>query len=80
MPLRLSRRSKYGNRKTVVDGLNFDSQAEARRYQELKMLWRAGRRVKEFRTQTVFPLMVNGWQVRRGLPCGFFRHGRGEVN
>ena len=55
MPLRLSRRSKYGNRKTVVDGLNFDSQAEARRYQELKMLWRAGQ-VKEFRTQTVFPL------------------------
>ena len=43
MPLRLSRRSKYGNRKTVVDGVKFDSQAEARRWQELQML-RAHRR------------------------------------
>lgn len=36
------RRSKYNNRKTVVDGLTFDSAKEAKRYGELKLLERAG--------------------------------------
>ena len=35
-------RAKYGNKKTVVDGLTFDSKAEARRYAELKLLERRG--------------------------------------
>ncbi len=35
-------RSKYGARKTVVDGIIFDSKKEANRYRELKMLERAG--------------------------------------
>jgi hypothetical protein len=34
--------SKYGNRKTVVDGIAFDSRAEARRYEELRLLEQAG--------------------------------------
>ena len=34
--------SKYHNRKTEVDGILFDSQAEARRYAELKLMQRAG--------------------------------------
>lgn len=33
---------KYGNNRTVVDGINFDSKREARRYCELKMMERAG--------------------------------------
>lgn len=33
---------KYNNRKIVVDGLKFDSKKEAKRYQELKVLERAG--------------------------------------
>lgn len=37
------KRSKYGNRKTVVDGATFDSEAEARRYWQLKLLQRAGK-------------------------------------
>ena len=37
------RRSKYGNRKTVVDGILFDSQKEAQRYRELLLLERAGK-------------------------------------
>jgi hypothetical protein len=32
------KRSKYGNKKTTVDGHEFDSKAEAARYQELRML------------------------------------------
>lgn len=34
--------SKYGNRKTVVDDIVFDSTKEANRYQELKMLLKVG--------------------------------------
>ena len=33
---------KYGNRKTEIDGLEFDSKKEAQRYWELKLLQRAG--------------------------------------
>ena len=35
------RRSKYGNRKIEVEGITFDSKAEARYYQELKLMKRA---------------------------------------
>ena len=35
--------SKYGNRKTELDGITFDSAKEARRYAELKLLQRAGK-------------------------------------
>lgn len=35
-------RSKYGNKRTEVDGIAFDSKAEARRWGELKMLVAAG--------------------------------------
>ena len=33
---------KYGNKKVVVDGIEFDSRKEATRYWELKLLQRAG--------------------------------------
>ncbi len=35
-------RSKYGNMKTVVNGITFDSKAEADRYEELLWLEKAG--------------------------------------
>lgn len=35
-------RSKYGNVKTVIDDITFDSHLEARRYMEIKMLKSAG--------------------------------------
>ena len=34
--------SKYGNKKTIVDGIPFDSKKEAARYQELRLLDEAG--------------------------------------
>ena len=37
-----NKRNKYNARKTDVDGHTFDSKAEARRYEELKLLERAG--------------------------------------
>lgn len=36
-------RAKYGNRKVVVDGITFDSEREAHRYTELKLLEKAGK-------------------------------------
>lgn len=41
-PKPTQRASKYGNVPTIVDGLRFASQAEARRYIELRLLERAG--------------------------------------
>ncbi len=35
-------KSKYGSRKITVDGINFDSQKEAKRWYELRLLERAG--------------------------------------
>ena len=35
-------RSKYGNRKTEIDGIVFDSLAESKRYADLKLLQAAG--------------------------------------
>jgi len=54
----LSRPSKYGNRKTVVDGITFASAKEARRYSELKLLERAGE-ISALMLQPRFPLKVN---------------------
>ena len=35
--------NKFNARKTVVDGITFDSKKEANRYRELKLLERAGK-------------------------------------
>lgn len=37
-----NKRAKYGNRKTAVDGIEFDSAREANRYAELKLMEKAG--------------------------------------
>ena len=47
--------SKYGNRKTEIDGIVFDSAKEARRYAELKLMERAGE-ISNLRRQVVFEL------------------------
>jgi len=50
--------SKYGNRKTTIDGITFDSQREANRYCELKLLERAGE-ITELELQKEFVLIPN---------------------
>ncbi len=47
--------SKYGNKKVVVDGEEFDSQLEANRWYELKLLQRA-KQIKDLRRQIRFEL------------------------
>lgn len=54
-------RSKYGNKKTVIDGLSFDSKKEAARYYELKQLEKAGA-ITELKLQQAFIICpkING--------------------
>lgn len=55
--------SKYGNRKTTLDGITFDSAREAKRYAELRLLERAG---QIFNLQRQVPFVLIPKQVRDG--------------
>jgi len=48
--------SKYRNRKVTIDGIVFDSEKEGQRYQELKLLQRAGK-IRDLRLQVEFELI-----------------------
>lgn len=54
--------AKYRNKKTVLDGITFDSNLEAKRWQELQLLERAGQ-ITGLERQVPFPLIVNGAKV-----------------
>lgn len=47
---------KYGNRKTSVDGKEFDSKKEAKRYQELRLLQWSGQ-IQNLQTQVKYVLI-----------------------
>jgi len=53
---------KFGNHKTVVDGMTFDSKKEARRYCELRMLER-GKRITGLALQPRFDFVINGVKI-----------------
>lgn len=55
-------RSKYGNRKTTVDGITFDSQAEAARWCTLRIMER-GKLIAGLKRQVPFALDVNGVKI-----------------
>ena len=48
--------SKFGNRKTVIDGIAFDSKREAARWQQLKLLERGGL-ITDLQRQVKFELI-----------------------
>jgi len=54
--------NKYKAKRTTVDGITFASQGEARRYQELKLLERAGA-ISYLERQQRYPLAVNGQAI-----------------
>lgn len=58
------KRSKYGSRKVVRDGIKFDSEREAARFGELKVL-RAMGRIRDLRLQVNFTL-VEGYKTIEG--------------
>lgn len=51
--------NKYYARKTIINGITFDSGKEANRYSELRLLERAGV-ISRLELQPKFPLKVNG--------------------
>jgi hypothetical protein len=55
-------RSKYGNEKTEVDGILFDSIKESGRYLQLRYLVKLGQ-IKDLRMQVPYELTVNGEKV-----------------
>ena len=56
------RRNKYGAIRTTVDGITFDSKAEAQRYVELKLMEKVGL-VASIRVHPRFPIIVNHIKV-----------------
>lgn len=60
--LRLKSYSKFENIKTVVDGIEFHSKKEAKRYVELRMLERA-KRITNLKLQPKFEIRINGAKV-----------------
>ena len=66
-----SRRSKYGNQETEIDGYMFDSKAEASRYFELKQMLLGGL-IANLELQPKFDLTVQG--VKIGTYSADFRY------
>ena len=68
LPLRFEKntRSKYHNKKTVIDGITFASTKEAQYYCELKLKIRAGMVVR-FDRQVKYPVIANGARI-----CAYF--------
>ena len=63
--------SKYHNRKTTYQGVRFDSQKEAKRYQELQWMQQAGL-IQDLELQPRYDLIVNGHKL--GFYRGDFRY------
>lgn len=54
--------NKYGSKKTEVDGVTFDSKKEAKRYQELRILEKAGE-IKNLQRQVKFLILPEQREV-----------------
>lgn len=67
----MTKRHKYHAIPTEVDGVRFSSKAEARRYQDLLLLQRAGE-ISNLELQPKYRLHVNGWKI--GEYRGDFRY------
>lgn len=61
-PFNNSKPNKYKAIKTTVDGIEFHSKKEAKRYSELKILQQGGA-ITDLVTQPVYPCKVNGHVV-----------------
>ena len=70
---------KYHSKKTVIDGITFDSKKEAERYSELKLLERCGA-ISNLELQKVYELIPaqyelyerygkNGYRLKDGKKC-----------
>ena len=55
-------KTKYYNKKVVVDGIEFDSKKEGQRYRELSLMQRAGK-ITGLRLQVPFELIPNQYET-----------------
>lgn len=58
--------NKFRNKKTVIDGITFDSIKESKRYGELKLMHKAGA-ISDLTLQPRFDIDINGHKV-----CKYF--------
>jgi hypothetical protein len=70
------KKSKYGNKKVVIDGIKFDSKKEANRYLELRLMEDTDY-IKDLELQKKFELIpkyeINGRKVRAmNYICDFY--------
>lgn len=72
-------RPKYGNRKTVVDGITFASAKEASRYGELKLLEKAGE-IRGLQLQPRFPMQVNGQHITTYVADFQYQERQGQLD
>lgn len=56
--------TKYGAQKIIIDGITFASQAEGRRYHQLKLLQRGGV-ISGLEMQPSFEIVIGGLKVCR---------------
>lgn len=58
----MGRQVKYGNQKTIRNGMVFDSKREAKRYDDL-MLLQANGEVRNLKRQVKYVMIVNGIRI-----------------
>lgn len=56
------KKSKYKNKKCVIEGISFDSKKESVRYADLKLMERAGL-ISDLVLQPVFKIEINGQKI-----------------
>lgn len=76
--MNVGKRNKYGNKWAEVDGIRFQSTKEAQRYQELKLMERAGA-IRDLELQPEFELIpsyvnANGKRIRATKYRADFRY------
>ena len=64
-------RTKYNAKKVTIDGIIFDSKAEAKRYKVLKILERAGE-IQNLELQPRYDLIIN--EIKVGFYKADFRY------
>ncbi len=75
-----AKRSKYGAKPVIIDGHRFASQAEARRYGELKLLEKGGY-IRRLELQPVYRIAINGIHVCKViLDFRYYENGVGWVD
>jgi len=72
------RTHKYGARKVILDGYMFDSKAEVKRYQELKLLWAAGQ-IWILEIHPTFVIRIKGKQICRVILDFAYCNPKGRV-